>query len=810
MRLVEVAVFAPVAGSFTYALPDAVEAAVGARVWVRFGGRSVEGVVVSRRDGEAGREVHRITGLVDGPSPDAELTALGLWVAEYYLAPPGEALRLLLPSGGRARDAARVALTVAGRRAAEGIGRALEPQELDGVGLRERVVLEKLLAAGGESKVSALEVEGARAAVKALAARELIDQASLVEARRERAAILVTPRRAPVADEPVLARSPRRRALLETITGAGPSGEIALADLRALDPGASAHVKALVAAGLCSTREAPVPDPFIAAAPRTPPPSLNADQTAALARIAPAIGTGTYAPFLLHGITGSGKTEVYLHAIAIGLARGLGALALVPEISLTPQLAARFRARFGDEVAVLHSGLGERERFDAWVRLRTGRVRIALGARSAVFAPVRDLGVVVIDEEHDGSFKQEEGVRYHGRDVAMRRARAAGVVAILGSATPSLETYHAAREGRIALCELPRRATPRPLPSVEVIDLRRHQPGEDGLLSVPLTRAIEQTLTAREQVILFLNRRGFSTFVICKSCGYRFSCRDCSVTLTYHRRTDRLACHYCGYLEPAPTRCTKCQSKAVERLGMGTEKVESLVAARFPNARVARLDRDSATGKGLNRVLDGLRDGVIDLVVGTQMITKGHDFPGVTLVGVVLADHGMGLPDFRASERTFQLLAQVAGRAGRGERPGRVILQTFDPSNPAVACARDHDYHRFFRDELKEREELGYPPFSRLGAVRVEGVDPARVQAAAEGAAARARAMIARAPSEAGLVLNGPSEAPLGKLRGRTRWHLLLRAKQPRALRTVLAAAVAGEVPRGVRLTVDVDPVSML
>ena len=808
MTLAEVAVFAPVAGTFTYIVPFGLHLAIGARVWVRFGGRSLEGVVMELREGDVdGRKIRVLDGVVDGPAPTAELVALGRWVSEYYLAPLGETLRLTLPSGGRAREARSVLLTASGERAAKGVGAALEPADLDGLGLRERVVLERLLALGGEAKMADLEVDGARAAIHALEALGLVAQAAAVTARQERRELIVTLARDPAGDDPALARAPKRRALIERLK----SGEARLTALRESDPRALENVRALVAAGLVTTREEVVSaDPFAGVTPpRTVALALNPGQSAALARIAPAVAERRYAPFLLHGVTGSGKTEIYLQVIALALARGLGALALVPEISLTPQLAERFRARFGDEVAVLHSGLTTRERFDAWARLAAGRVRIALGARSAVFAPVRDLGVVIIDEEHDGSFKQEEGVRYHGRDVAMRRAREASAVAILGSATPSIESYEAARSGRIALVELPERATPRPLPTVEIVDLRQHVPGEDGLLSAPLLAAIATTLAAREQVILFLNRRGFATFVLCKACGHRFKCRDCSVTLTYHQQEDRLACHYCGYLEKLPQTCPRCHARSVARLGLGTERVETILKERFPAARIARLDRDVAQARGgMQRVLDGLRSGDLDLVVGTQMIAKGHDFPGVTLVGVVLADQGLGMPDFRAAERTFQLLAQVAGRAGRGERPGRVLIQTWEPGEPAVARAARHDYLGFFHEERPTRSEVSFPPFVRLGLIRVDGADPAAVRRVVGVVAERARAIAAQAPPEARIALLGPIESPLARLRGRVRWQIMVKAASPRGLRAVLSAVGEGE--RGVRVSVDVDPVSML
>ncbi len=537
------------------------------------------------------------------------------------------------------------------------------------------------------------------------------------------------------------------------------------------------------------------------------PPLLNAHQAEALAALTGSLGAG-YATFVLQGITGSGKTEVYLHLIAKARAAGKGALVLVPEIALTPQLAARFRARFGDDVAVLHSGLPPAERRAAWRRLRAGEVGIAVGARSAVFAPVRDLAVVVVDEEHDGSFKQEEGVRYHGRDLAVVRAQRAGAVAVLGSATPSLESQRNVQLGRFRRLLLPLRANPaaaaRPLPPVEIIDLRRHPPGADGLLSAPLAEAIAANLAAGEQSILFLNRRGFATFVLCRNCGHVMRCPDCDVSLTYHRGRGKLVCHYCARREVMPPICPSCARPALEALGIGTERVETVVRERFPEARVARLDRDTADRTGGERILAKVHAGEIDVLVGTQMVTKGHDFEGVTLVGVLLPDQGMHLPDFRAAERTFQLLEQVAGRAGRGRRPGRVIVQTYSMDHPAIQCLRTHDYEGFVRGELARRQEAQYPPFSRMIAVRVDGPDETSVRQAAGDAAARARAV------GGDVRVLGPAEAPIPRLRGRTRWQVWL-ASGDRALLS-RAARAAGEtpLPRNVRLAIDVDPQSVL
>jgi len=479
---------------------------------------------------------------------------------------------------------------------------------------------------------------------------------------------------------------------------------------------------------------------------------------------------GGFAAFLLHGVTGSGKTEVYLRVIAQALAAGRTALVLVPEISLTPQLAARFRARFGDLVAILHSGLSEQARLGEWSRLRRGDAKIAVGARSAVFAPLAKLGVIVVDEEHDGSFKQDEGVKYHGRDVALVRAQRAGAVCVLGSATPSLETASHAERGqyrKLMLTERPPDPSNvvRPMPRVEIVDLKIYMPDGEAMLSAPLRTAIGETLATGDQIILFLNRRGFATFVLCTACGHSFRCVHCSVSMTYHRHNDRLSCHYCDRIERIPEQCPKCQTTgSIERKGLGTEKVAEAVAAEFPQARVARLDRDVASGSKVEAVLSRVARREVDVLVGTQMVTKGHDFPGVTLVGVLCADTGLSLPDFRAAERTFQLLAQVAGRAGRGERPGRVLIQTYRPESHAVVCAAAHDYAGFYTAELAARADvgldgsIGYPPHSRVILVRLDGPDAHEVAGAAQRLAQRAEQLAASLGGDPPVVVRDPTE----------------------------------------------------
>jgi primosomal protein N' (replication factor Y) len=537
-----------------------------------------------------------------------------------------------------------------------------------------------------------------------------------------------------------------------------------------------------------------------------PPLALTPAQSGALASIAGA--AGAFRTFLLHGVTGSGKTEVYLQAIARARASGKGALVLVPEIALTPQLAGRFRARFGDQVALLHSGLTDRERHSEWLRLRRGEAAICVGVRSAIFAPVQDLAVVVVDEEHDGSFKQEDGPAYHARDLAVVRARMESAVCVLGSATPSLETLENARRGRYERLELPGRVDDRPLPEVRVVDLGhfRRQAPSPGLISPPLAAAIVETVGARRQAILFLNRRGFQTLVLCRDCGREERCEHCAVSMTHHARRGVLLCHYCGATRPMGRRCPDCGGERAG-VGVGTEQVESAVRDLVPGVRVARLDRDAVAGAAdTAAVLARFARREVDVLVGTQMVTKGHDFPGVTLVGVVLADTALALPDFRAAERTFQLLTQVAGRAGRGDDAGRVIVQSFHPHTPAIAFSVGHDYAGFAELELDRRRSLGYPPFTRMLAVRVEGSEAgARRTAEALGEAARP----ALGP---GLSMLGPAPAAIERIRGRSRWHLLFKGPDGASLRKVhrALAEVAARPPGGAQVRFDVDPHAML
>ncbi len=801
--IARVAVFAPVDEPLDYRVPKALERELrrGTRVWVPLGRRAVEGVVLALAE-EPGDALRPIDRLVGEPPLFPDQCELGAWLADYYMAPPGEVMRHFLPVGGGAKLRRRFRLTSSGQALVDGLRAALVPPTVEALPTAQRNLLPLLpLDEAAHRRLSPAQ----RRALLQLVEAHHVAVEELLKTAPQRTESWLVPGRRPAADE--LDRAPKRAALLAEIVAQGAVPRAALAERAGL-------VLALLDAGLLVCEERARPWLDTTAIARTTPPVLNPEQQLAVDEIVKSLDQPRSEPFLLHGITGSGKTEVYLAAIAATLERGRSALVLVPEIALTPQLGQRFAARFGDAVAILHSGIGDAARQQAWQRLATGQARIALGARSAVFAPLPALGVVVIDEEHDSSFKQEDGVRYSGRDAALVRARQQGAVAVLGSATPSLEIFQAAAEGRIRKLVLSQRATARPLPSVQIVDLKQHVLPRGELFSAPLRVALQDTLARGEQAIVFLNRRGFSTFVLCTSCGEERRCVHCSVTLTFHKQQGALVCHYCGHREALPPRCPKCGGGPLERLGVGTEQVESQLAALLPTARLARLDRDTANELGSEAILDRVRRREVDILVGTQMLAKGHDFPSVTLVGVVLADGGMGLPDFRATERTFQLLVQVAGRAGRGDEPGRVVVQTYNPEHPAVVAAAHHDYQGFVDAELPARRELHYPPFGRLACIRFDGVEPAEVEREARAVAAALQERIATASGGGAIAAQivGPAEAPLGRLKGRTRWQLFLkgsRADQLRGLcRAALATTTAGQ--SRVRRTVDVDPVSML
>lgn len=617
--------------------------------------------------------------------------------------------------------------------------------------------------------------------------------------------LAVSPAAAQQSREALAGRAPQQAKVLDALLAGGPGVPL---DVRAL--GVDRRVlQRLSERGLVKLEEEAVDAPAPAEGEREGPAlRLNRDQEAALAAVRQALEAGRFATFLLHGVTGSGKTEVYLRAIAAAVALGKQAIFLVPEIALTPQMVASLRGRFGSEVAVLHSRLSPQERSRAWQRLAQGEASVAVGARSGIFAPVPRLGLIVMDEEQESSYKQEVVPRYHAREAVLKRAQLASAVVLLGSATPSLESYYRAERGLYRLLRLPARADGRPLPSVRVVDMRQElREGNPALLSRYLTERLSAALARGEQALLFLNRRGYHAFLVCRHCGAALRCRACDITLTYHREGPALRCHYCGFSLTAAPPCPTCGAEAWLGLGSGTERVEGEIRRYWPRARVLRLDADAVRRRGAHEeVYAAFREGEADILVGTQMAAKGFHFPRLTLVGVVNADVTLNLPDFRARERTFQLLAQVAGRAGRGERPGEVIVQTFFPEDYSIQAARDHDYLSFYRREMRQRQRLGYPPFTRLILLVVSA--PA-AEKAKEAAAALGRLLVQE--KLPGTMVLGPAPAPLSRLENRYRYQLILKGDAGGRLRQMVRQALAAWRPgREIRLAIDVDPIFML
>ena len=592
--------------------------------------------------------------------------------------------------------------------------------------------------------------------------------------------------------------------VLELITM---EGEVSAAVLRKRFGACGPKLKRLTELGLLKKQQRELfRDPFRDdTVQRDTPRLLNLHQQAALDSLLERLDSREFAPYLLHGVTGSGKTEVYLQAIAQVLQQGMNALVLVPEISLTPQLVHRFRARFDDGIAILHSGLSDGERYDEWRRIRRGLARIVIGARSAVFAPLENIGVIVVDEEHESSFKQTDGLRYNARDLALVRGRMERALVVLGSATPLITSLYAVEQGRLGLLSLPERVRGIPMPTVETVAMQ----GIKSTISPRLHRALEETLASKGQAIIFLNRRGYATFLVCAECSQPLTCPNCTVTLTYHRSRGQSVCHYCDYTVPAPGTCPSCGCPELKELGAGTERVEHELRELLPAARILRMDSDTTSGRGSHaRLLNRMADGSADILIGTQMITKGHDFPGVTLVGVVNGEASLHMPDFRGAERTFQLLSQVFGRAGRGDTPGRVLLQALDPSHYAIQCAINHDSTDFYRQELEFRREAGYPPFAHLAALALSGASEQGVELRAEAAAA----LLLRIKKELSLrvELLGPAPAPLYRLRGRFRRRILLKSASRADLRHLISAWTNRREPAtAVREFIDIDPVDM-
>ena len=541
---------------------------------------------------------------------------------------------------------------------------------------------------------------------------------------------------------------------------------------------------------------------------------LTGDQEKAVESILPGLEARRFSPYLLHGVTGSGKTEVYLRLMeAVGKLDG-GVILLVPEISLTPQLIARVRGRFAEqEIAVVHSGISKIARHEQWRRIQRGEVKIVIGARSALFVPLKELRLIIVDEEHDGSYKQDDRLRYNARDMAVVRAKLNGATVVLGSATPALQSYYNARKRKYHYLSLPKRIENRDLPAIKIVDMRMtgHPSSEIPIFSRILQEAMAQTLAEKKQTLLFLNRRGFDTVVLCPDCGYIFKCRNCEQTLTHHAALGMLKCHYCDYALGAVSACPRCSGHHIRNYGLGTEKLEAEVKRFFPQARVGRMDSDTTARRGeAEKILKSLAGRSLDILVGTQMVTKGHDFPAITLVGVVAADLSLNVPDFRAGEKTFQILTQVDGRGGRGDSPGLVIVQTFNPEHYAVRWAQEHDYHGFYEDELKLRRDLRYPPFTRLVNLNISSARKEEGRAGVERLGELARSICRADKNGKQVEVLGPAEAPVARIRGRYRWQLLLKIEDPKAPLLIVEVLREEGAKNGLEVKVDVDPMNFM
>ncbi|MFO0725657.1 MAG: primosomal protein N' [Myxococcota bacterium] len=796
MTFAEVIVPLPVHGRFHYAIPEALEGQllVGHRVLVPFGRRKVTGFVAALHpEAPPGLQTKEI---LERPDPEpmlsADLLALISFASDYYLAPQGEVLKIALPPGIATASKLAHRLTDKGKAALSAETLAAPMREIL-LGIKQK----KPIAGASLKRMAQLLEEGLIERVDAISVKRTVEMEEIA-ARTSRAVVIA-------ALKPGVERS-----ILEALEEAPrPLSELREAHGAA---GVRRALKRLLADGWVEILERPKASAAGPGPTESATLALTEAQETALAVLTKDLEAGTRGTYLLRGVTGSGKTEVYLRAIERALALKKSAIVLVPEIALTTQLESRFRARFGDQVAVLHSAMSDTLRRRHWDRLRSGEAKIALGPRSAVWAPVTALGIMVVDEEHDPSFKQQNDVRYHGRDLAIFRAHRAGAITVLGSATPSLETSYGVETGRVTELRLPGRALGRPMPAVELVDLAQAKSDEPGgevpILSRPLADALREVVGKKEQAILFLNRRGFNTIVVCEECKTPRKCRHCDVSLTHHKSEGALVCHYCGRREPLEQACVSCRATAMKPYGAGTERVLEAVQGAAPDARVLRLDRDVTSKVGaLEEVLEKFRRQEADVLVGTQMVTKGHDFPMVTLVGIVCADTSLAFPDFRAAERTFQLMTQVAGRAGRAELPGRVIIQTFDREHYALTAALAHDEESFYNIEIELRRNAGYPPIGRLGLVRIESANQGAAKKVAEAALQAAKAV-----AGAEVQIRGPAPAPIAKIRERHRSMLMLLA--PTAAKLVGAMhgirERLGRVPSGVDVIFDADAVDLL
>lgn len=789
---------------FSYSVPEKLQplAAVGKRVLVPLGGRKAIGCVLEISDSSPIANTREIINVLD-PEPlfgtrDLEFYR---WAAEYYFYSCGKLVTEIIPGGDGVSADKHVSLTRVERQPD-----LLSPEQARVVELLETkrgITLKKLKDSGF---TNLKELLGGLEQLGYISIEEKVK----VSAARSRTEKMVE---ALVGAPEHLKLSEAEAEILSFLRESGPA---TLSGLKARFGSVLSVIRKLEkknAVKLADSGIIPFPQPAEFREPLSRITSLTDEQSAALGEIKAALSRGVFSPFLLHGVTGSGKTEVYLAAMEEALKNGGSAIYLVPEISLTPQLLARVYSRFpGVPVAVLHSSIPEAARFDQWVLIRRGDARIIVGARSAVFAPCPDLKLLIVDEEHDPSYKQEDRMRYNARDLAILRAQQNSATIVLGSATPGIHSFRAARSGRLEYLPLTKRVEGRTFPSMDLVDMReeKDEKGRVPALSARLRKAIGETLETGGQALIFLNRRGFNTFINCRNCGYVFKCRNCSVSLVLHAAEKKLKCHYCNYSETNPGKCPQCGGNGLVKSGAGTERLEQELSALFPSARVGRMDRDTTSRKGSHaKILNSFANREIDILVGTQMIAKGHDYPNIHLVGVVSVDNTLNMPDFRAAERCFQLLTQVSGRGGRGDVPGRVIVQTFNPGHHSIIQSMENDYEGFYTEEIKLRRELGYPPFSRLIGLEITSLNRDRAVQGAE-SLGKAAGEICRREGRAGISALGPVEAPISKVKNRYRWKMLVKGANVSTLHEAVRELLSRVPEKGFEIRVDVDPVNFL
>ncbi len=806
--IIEVAVAFPADKTFLYSVPDSLApfVSVGKRVLIPFGKRRITGYVLGFADREGSYDLRCILDVLDDvPLFPAEMIEFFRWISDYYIYPPGEVIRNALPGGLNLSDCVTLGLTDAGENAH--ISNFLNPTETDILDrLKKGNVRFKDLSAFLNREIPAALIQSMEK--RGWIVRHMELTGGKTRAKTER---YVAPVPGILPDEKL---SVPRKEILRILSA---EGEMSVKKLKEYVPTAANLIHSMADQGHIRICEKNMyRDPFGEPIDPDKEPELTAEQQTAVSAILSCLGKG-FSTWLLAGVTGSGKTEVYLRLAGAAMEMGLPVLVLVPEIALISQTERRFRARFGEKVAVLHSGLSAGERYDQWTRILSNQAPITVGARSAIFAPYPKIGLIIVDEEHDTSYKQGSDLLYNARDLAVVRARQSEGVAVLGSATPSLQSFYNVRTGKFREVHLSRRVERRPLPRITIVDLRktRDERGARRFITPELHSAMQQTLQNKEQVLLFLNRRGFASFPVCSACGEPIRCPHCDITQTFHRLDNVYKCHYCGFTRESLVVCPSCGSPHIQYLGMGTEKVESAVKKLFPEARVARMDKDTTSRKGsVLKILRALRNQAIDVLIGTQMVTKGHDFPHITLVGIICADLSLSFPDFRAGEQTFQILAQVAGRAGRGNVPGRVILQTYAPDHFSILAAQKQDFRIFYQTEIGFRRALGYPPFSRMIQLRISGKDREKTQEIVQRLGEAGQSIRKKEESfQKHVEIMGPIEASVAKIADHYRWQMLVKSAKAKHLRRFvrqLCTENAGlfQTP-GVRVVIDVDPFFM-